>query len=116
MPISTTRIVELTGTAFKLIAQPVRINFEHNPETGTAGLRFEFIQMLDVDGVTRNVNFGRLGHVSRNWTDIETSQPAYAGALDPVTGADLTQVSMRGVLMILMDAFDRGYAQDNTAP
>ena len=110
------RITDISGgTSYSLIDSPVEFTFRFNPADGEAYTIVEFIQMLDVDGSTQNVNRGSKGSVKADWTEVFGSeefrnlQPAYAGATDPVTAADLTQISMRGVMQILLDMFDRVY-------
>lgn len=110
------RVTDISGgTSYSLIDSPVEFTFRFNPEAGEARALVQFIQMLDVDGTTQNVNRGNRGSVNADWTEVfgatefRNLQPAYAGATDPVTAADLTQISMRGVMQILLDMFDRMY-------
>lgn len=114
MPISNKRKTRLDGTTFALVAHPTEIRFTTNPATGEVSLDMQFMEMLMVDNVVaRNVNFGRAGRVRRDWKSIKNIRPAYPGATDPVTGADLTQISFRGIAELLQDAFDRVYEADN---
>ena len=112
MPISSTRITEVTGTTIELVAMPKEILFMWRPEDSNGRLIWSWLEHLVVDDVVNAKDFGRYGKTSRNWDDIKNLQPAYSGEVDPVTGADLTQISMRGVMAILQSAFDRAYEQD----
>lgn len=117
MTTSTERIVDISGgTEYLLVAQPINFSFNNNPELNTADVRVEFIQMLEVDGTTRNVNYGSKGSVTRAYSEISTQYPAYPGKLDPESGADLTQISVKGIMILLQDMFDKMYVQDNPGP
>ena len=112
MPISNTRITPVVGTTIEKVIHPNHISIEWHPHTGGGDIRFEFLENLVVDGVVDAKDFGRHGHVRRMFNEIKNVKPAYAGLVDPVTGADLTQVSMHGIFLILQDAFDRAFEQD----
>jgi hypothetical protein len=113
MATSPERIVDLTGTDFKLVAQPTMFQFTRDIETNEADVRIQWQQALTVDGVANRIDIGTSGVVHRGWNVAKDIQPAYPGATDPITGADLTQISFRGILSLLNDAFDRLYVIDN---
>lgn len=115
MTISAERIVDISGgTSYKLVEQPISFTFDYNPELNTASVRVDFIQMLDVDGVSRNVNMGNKGTTRRQWSAISSFYPCTNGETDPVSGADLTNISLRGVMLLLLEMFDKMRVQDNT--
>jgi hypothetical protein len=115
MPISDTRKEVLTGTVFERVVYPDMVYLQWPPTNWNDGtIYWKFKEWIEVDGVPQNKESLLTGHTTRLFGDVKTVQPAYAGLVDPHTGADLTQVSMHGVFLILQDAFDRAYEQDAT--
>ena len=111
--ISPERTETLTGTDFELVVLPVDIILHRNPETGDTSIMWRWTQHLSVDGAVRKKDYVKTGSNFREFADIASLQPAYVGAIDPYTSADLTDISMAGVVQILLDAFDRAYVQDS---
>ena len=116
MSISETRKELLTGTTFQRIVFPEVVELRWDPTNISKGsLRWNFKEWLVVDGAASGKESNLTGHTNREFSAVKNVQPAYAGTVDPVTGADLTQISLHGVFLILNDAFDRAYEQDATA-
>ena len=114
MPIAEERKELLSGTVFELVVHPLEVRISRDPETNTGSISYQWQQHLAIDGNVRRKEYAKTGSVSRNLDQVGSVYPAYAGETDPHSGADLTQISMDGVVKILLSAFDKAYVQDVT--
>lgn len=94
-----------TGTKFETLAPEIYIAYDPINETGTAS--FNAAKYLQVDGVYRtDIPGARVGSVTVNFADILARQFAPEGLFDPVTGADLSEISGAGLVGIIKAAFN----------
>ena len=114
MPVSAERKTPIVGTTIELVAYPNEFSLMWDPSANSGKVAFKWIEFLEVDGAMAGRDAGREGYTVRQWSAVKNISPAYPGEVDPNTGADLTQISMAGVLKILLSAFDRAYVQDVT--
>jgi hypothetical protein len=113
--ISPERIQTLSGTTFELVVQPIKMELRRDPENNANNeLVFTWSENLRVDGASRRKDYARVGTNQRYVNSVGSIYPAYAGATDPHSGADLTQISIDGIVQLLLDAFDKMYVQDVT--
>lgn len=95
-----------TGVSAVVLAPLTSIRWD--PETDTGSITFDTRRYLsDVNGnVLPGRSFEGAGSFSVAFDQMLTRMFAPSGALDPVTGADLSAVSSAGVMVILKSAFD----------
>lgn len=111
------RIEQLPADTSAVVLAPLTtINWD--PETDTGSITFDTRRYLsDAAGiVVPGRSFEGAGSFSTAFEQILTRQFAPVGALDPVTGADLSAVSSAGVMLILKSAFDTLYNEQFGAP
>ena len=118
------RIETIEGqVGFEVIATGTNINY--SPVTGSGTLTFNMAKFLTVDGVIRpDIQPPHAGMLTRNLSEIIlrrflTEMPEVGGVditHDPVTGADLRNVSVAGVMQIIKVAFDILYNESLPSP
>jgi hypothetical protein len=114
MTVSTERRTPIAGANPQRVVhwEEMRISIDpYNPNVGF--IRFLHKEWVEAGGNDVGVDSQSHGRVRRDFSVVKNEQPADAGATDPVTGADLTQISMRGVGIILADAFNQWWLSDN---
>lgn len=98
------------GVQAEMIAE--QTHFFYNPATGGGSISFQAREHLVVGSDVQVP----MGDYSILEADVPSLLPrCFApGATDPVTGADLSQVSSAGVMLILKAAYDTLYAEHAT--
>jgi hypothetical protein len=112
------RIQQLPADMSAVVLAPLT-SIHWDPETDTGSITFDTRRYLsDAAGVVMlpGRSFEGAGSFSTAFEQILTRQFAPAGALDPVTGADLSAVSSAGVMVILKAAFDILYNEQFGVP
>jgi hypothetical protein len=94
------------GITAEMIAEQVHLFYI--PATGSGSVSFQARENLFVAGAYQPLS-GDYNILQANVADILARAFAPAGAVDPVTGADLTQVTTGGVMLIIKAAFDALY-------
>lgn len=111
----TNRIETLsTDSQLEIMAPGVDINW--NPITNTGPISFSMARYLVENGVIRpDIHPSPAGMLSVHLEDIiyRCFAPSNPGdtIVDPVTGADLTHISVAGVMTIIKAAFDTLYTE-----
>lgn len=91
-----------TGVTGEMIAEQTHLFY--NPETDGGSVSFQGRESLFVNGAYQPLT-GDYDILQANLADIATRKFA-AGAVDPVTGADLSQISAAGMVLIIKAAYD----------
>ena len=112
MPRPTTMIRPIPPNAEIVVYCPELI-LRYDPTRDSGTVTFRTQETIEVNGVSDGSKLGALGTFSKNTDDILADLFPEAG-LDPITGADLTQVSGAGMMVLLKRAFEK-YYDDNTA-
>lgn len=118
------RVETIEGQAgFEVIASST--NIQYNPATGSGTLTFNMSKYLTVDGELRSdIMPSHAGMLTKGLNEIMLRRfldevPEINGvniAIDPVTGADLSNVSVAGVMRIIKAAFDILYNESIAPP
>lgn len=112
MAIAPERVTQLTGTDFDLVVYPVAFNIRDNPATNQKEMSVDWVEYLRIDNSVWDRDFGRRGVTRRNFSDVGTATPA-GGQTDPNTGADLSNISIRGALDVILAGWEAAYVADN---
>jgi hypothetical protein len=92
-----------TGVTGEMIAEQTHLFYD--PGTGGGSVSFQGRESLFVNGAYQPLT-GDYDILQSDLAGIATRQFAPAGTVDPVTGADLSQVSAAGMVLILKAAYD----------
>lgn len=113
---------EIEGTVKAVVLAP-RTILDWNPEMNDGRIQFQTMRYASVDGVVRNDLFQPTAlstNVNVSIAEIALRRFVQSGAvnergqnisLDPVTGADLSKISVAGVMQIIKAAFDTLYTE-----
>ncbi len=94
------------------------ISISWNPIDNTGSINFMIKKYINVDGILRtDIPPSDGGHINRHISDVLNVRYVPEGlpngrGLDPVTGADLSQISVAGVMAIIKSAFEVMYIED----
>ncbi|WP_187300595.1 hypothetical protein [Mizugakiibacter sediminis] len=86
-----------------MIAEQVHLFY--NPQDGSGSVSFQGRESLFVNGAYQPLA-GDFNILQAQLADIAARCFAPAGTVDPVTGADLSQVSAAGLVLIVKAAYD----------
>lgn len=92
-----------TGVTGEMIAEQTHLFY--NPETDGGSVSFQGRESLFVSGSYQPLT-GDYDILQADVADIATRKFAPAGTVDPVSGADLSQISAAGMVLILKAAYD----------
>lgn len=95
-----------TGVTGEMIAEQTHLFYD--PGTGGGNVSFQGRESLFVNGAYQPLT-GDYDILHADVAAIVTRQFAPAGTTDPVTGADLSQISAGGVMLIIKAAYDAIY-------
>jgi hypothetical protein len=91
------------GVTAEMIAEQTHLFYD--PATGGGSVSFQARESLFVAGGYQPLA-GNFDILQANVADIMERQFAPAGAVDPVTGADLSAISAAGVMLVIKAAYD----------
>jgi hypothetical protein len=95
-----------TGVTGEMIAEQTHLFYD--PATGGGSVSFQGRESLFVNGAYQPLT-GDYDILKADLAGIATRKFSAAGTSDPVTGADLSQVSAAGMVLILKAAYDALY-------
>jgi len=102
----------MTQVSGEIIKRAPSILIEYDPHGDTGTIIFRLWRyLLQDDGEYLKVD--RVGNVQRDFSDIMTQ--TFEAGDDPVTGADLSQVSAAGVMAIIKQALEDFQAEDEAS-
>jgi len=101
-----------TGVTGEMIAEQTHLFYD--PGTGGGSVSFQGRESLFVNGAYQPLT-GGYDILQSDLAGIATRQFAPVGTVDPVTGADLSQVSAAGMVLILKAAYDVLYNERASA-
>ena len=91
------------GVTGEMIAEQTHLFYD--PGTGGGSVSFQGRESLFVNGAFQPLT-GDYDILQANVADIATRQFAAPGSVDPVTNADLSQISAAGIVLIIKAAYD----------
>lgn len=92
-----------TGVTGEMIAEQTHLFYD--PGTGGGSVSFQGRESLFVNGAYQPLT-GDYDILQADVANIATRQFAEPGAVDPVTGEDLSKISAAGMVLILKAAYD----------
>lgn len=100
------------GITAEMIAEQTHLFYD--PGTGGGSVSFQARESLYVAGAYQPLA-GDYNILQANLVDIQTRTFAASGTMDPVTGADLSQISAVGMVLILKATYDILYNEAHPA-
>lgn len=95
-----------TGVSGEMIAEQTHLFY--NQATGGGSVSFQGRESLFVNGAYQPLT-GDYDILQADVADIATRKFASVGAVDRVTGADLSKISTGGIMLIIKAAYDTLY-------
>ena len=102
----------MTGANFKAEIHPCAMHIEWDPTMEEGTILYEFAEFLNIDGNLEGSVINKKSFLQKKrWLGINEKTISIT---DPVTGADLSNVSVAGAMKILVELFDQLHEEKAT--